>query len=214
MVDVRDTIERLARERGDDLASLSRLLGRNAAYMQQFIRRGVPRKLDEEDRGTLARYFGVDEVLLGAPSPSPAKAVRDRLKVVARLPIGASAGPGALAGEERPQVGMAFDPRFLRDLTTNPDAISLIRVTGDSMVPTLSAGDDILVDTGDTADRLRDGIYVLRIDDAVNVKRIAMAPGKRFTIMSDNPAYPPMTHWQPDQVTVVGRVVWVGRRVS
>lgn len=214
MVDVRDTIERLARERGDDLASLSRLLGRNAAYMQQFIKRGVPRKLDEDDRGKLARYFGIEEVLLGAPPPSPAKAVRDRLKVVARLTVGASAGPGALAGEERPQVGMAFDPRFLRDLTANPDAISLIRVTGDSMVPTLSAGDDILVDTGDAGDQLRDGIYVLRIDDAINVKRVAMAPGKRFTIVSDNPAYPPMSDWRPDQVAVVGRVIWVGRRVS
>ena len=59
------------------------------------------------------------------------------------------------------------------------------------MAPTLNAGDDILVDLGDAADRLRDGIYVLRIDDALVVKRIALNPiGRRVTVQSDNPAYP------------------------
>ena len=59
------------------------------------------------------------------------------------------------------------------------------------MAPTLNAGDDILVDLGDAAERLRDGIYVLRIDDAVVVKRLALNPlGRRVTVQSDNPAYP------------------------
>ena len=40
-------------------------------------------------------------------------------------------------------------------------------------------------------ERLRDGIYVLRIDDALVVKRIALNPvGRRVTVQSDNPAYP------------------------
>ena len=37
MVDARDTLERLMNERGDSSVALSRLLGRNAAYVQQFI---------------------------------------------------------------------------------------------------------------------------------------------------------------------------------
>ena len=40
------------------------------------------------------------------------------------------------------------------------------------MSPTLNDGDDILVDLGDCGERLRDGIYVLRVDDALVVKRI------------------------------------------
>ena len=59
------------------------------------------------------------------------------------------------------------------------------------MAPTLNAGDDILVDLGDGADRLRDGIYVLRIDEALVVKRLALHPvGRSITVQSDNPAYP------------------------
>ena len=60
-------LETLIVDRGEDFASLSRLLGRNAAYVQQFIKRGTPKKLAEDDRRTLARYFGVEETLLGAP---------------------------------------------------------------------------------------------------------------------------------------------------
>jgi phage repressor protein C with HTH and peptisase S24 domain len=64
-------------------------------------------------------------------------------------------------------------------------------VEGDSMAPTLNAGDDILVDLGAASGRLRDGIYVLRIDDAVVVKRLALNPtGRRVTVQSDNPACP------------------------
>src|SRR5215470_12267414 len=71
----RAELERLILERREDYAGLSRLIGRNAAYIQQFIKRGVPRRLAEEDRRKLARYFGVDESLLGGPprQPEPSK---------------------------------------------------------------------------------------------------------------------------------------------
>ena len=61
----RQALDVLIRQRGEDYSSLSRLLGRNAAYIQQFIKRGTPKKLSEDDRRTLARYFGVDERELG-----------------------------------------------------------------------------------------------------------------------------------------------------
>ena len=56
--DARTELERLCAERGEDFAGLSRMLGRNPAYIQQFVRRGVPKRLKESDRRTLARYFG------------------------------------------------------------------------------------------------------------------------------------------------------------
>lgn len=217
MVDVRETLERLIRERGEDYVSLSRLLGRNSAYVQQFIRRGVPRKLDEDDRRVLAQYFGVDEALLGGREGEPARRsgqAAGTLVGIPRLDVGASAGPGGVPVNELPESWMGFEKRWLRTLTSSPDAVHAIRVQGDSMMPTLADGDDILVDLADASDRLRDGIYVLRIDDAVNVKRVAVAPGRRFTILSDNANYPPLVDYAPDQVTVIGRVIWAGRRIA
>ena len=211
--DPRAALERLIRERGEDYAGLSRLIGRNPAYVQQYIKRGTPRRLAEEDRRLLARYFGVEEAMLGGPPP-PA---RDDggLVSVRRLDVGASAGPGALGADERALGAMAFDAQWLRRLGIGSrDSLSLIRVQGDSMAPTLTDGDEILVDGSDQADRLRDGIYVLRIDDALVVKRLALSPGRRVAVRSDNEAYPAWPDCDLSSIDLVGRVVWAGRRIN
>jgi hypothetical protein len=210
---VRETLDRLIREQGDDYASISRLLGRNAAYVQQFIRRGTPRKLDEDDRRLLARYFGVDEGALGG-SGAPVVAAKFPLKLVPRYALGASAGPGSLPEDEAAMGQIAFDPKWLRTLGVSATALSMIRVTGDSMMPTLSDGDEIMVDSSDGAEAVRDGIYVLRMDDALIVKRIAPNPAtRRFAIRSDNPAYPDWPDCDPAAITVIGRVIWAGRKL-
>lgn len=208
--DPRTALERLIEERGEDYASLSRLIGRNAAYVQQYVKRGTPRRLAEGDRRLLARYFDVPESVLGGPSGNPAT----QPVTVPRLDVGASAGPGALPGDERPGSHLAFDPKWLRRIASDPKQLSVIEVQGDSMLPTLSDGDEILVDGSDGAARLRDGIYVLRIDDALMVKRLALSPvEKRVTIRSDNPAYPSWPDCDRAGIDVVGRVIWVGRRL-
>lgn len=217
VTDPRETLESLIRDRGDDYASLSRLLGRNAAYIQQYIRRGTPRKLDEDDRRTLARYFRVDEVVLGGPQrpvvASPAARRGADFIRIPRLAVSASAGQGSLDDADGGAGDFILDARAVRALG-DAAMLSMIQVSGDSMAPALGDGDDILVDRGDAGDRLRDGIYVLRLDDALNVKRIAVNPeGRRFSVASDNPAYPSWPDCDPARVTIIGRVVWAGRRV-
>jgi phage repressor protein C with HTH and peptisase S24 domain len=212
MADDRDraALRRLIEERGEDYAGLSRLIGRNPAYIQQYIARGSPRRLAEADRRLLARYFGVDETVLGGPEAGRG------VQAVPRLDIGAAAGAGAFDGDERAQAHFAFDPEWLRRLARGaPDLLSIIRVAGDSMAPTLADGDDILVDRGDGPERVRDGVYVLRMDDALVVKRLALNPAARtLTIRSDNPAYPSWPDCDPAAVEIVGRVVWAGRRIG
>lgn len=216
-IDQRVVLERLVTERRDDYANLSRLLGRNAAYVQQFIKRGVPRRLAEDDRRTLARYFGVDDVDLGGPpNDAPGRKSQDRLRLIPRLDVGASAGPGTLSDGELTIAHIGFNPDWLKRLCGGAlDNLSIIKVQGDSMVPTLADGDDIMVDRGDAASRLRDGIYVLRRDDALMVKRLAVNPAnKRITIRSDNAAYPTWPDCKPASIEIIGRVVWAARKIS
>ncbi len=212
--DPRSVLERLCSERGEDFAGLSRMLGRNPAYIQQYVRRGVPKKLKETERKKLARFFDIPESLLGGP-PEMDKAAAG-LVPVKRTFVRASAGPGAFAGEERGKPYFAFDERWLRTLTGSASSkLSIIRGEGDSMAPTLSAGDDILVDLGDCMERLRDGIYVLRADDVLVVKRLAIHPtGRRVTVQSDNPAYPDWPDCDIDAVHCIGRVIWAGRKLA
>ncbi len=211
----------LAAERGVSLSALSGLLGRNAAYLQQFVRKGSPRKLEENDRRTLAEFFGVDEAELGAPPRetvvtvgSPAGAGAQSRGAdwadIPRLPLGASAGPGTLAQDFAPIDRLRFSGRWLRQQGLEPAMLSVIEVEGDSMEPTLRDGDEILVDRSQRP--LRSGLHVIRLDDVLLVKRLEPGPAGTLLIISDNPAYPRMQRPLAD-VAVLGRVVWKGGRI-
>ena len=81
------------------------------------------------------------------------------------------------------------------------------------MSPTLNHGDDIMVDNRAAAGPLRDGIHVIRLDDALMVKRLASGPSGRLSVLSDNPAYPGWPDVDGVTVAIIGRVVWAGRRL-
>ena len=213
MENARQTLDELIKQQKTNYSSISRLLGRNAAYIQQYIRRGSPRSLDERDRHVLARFFGVDPSVLGG-----ADVVRpdSDLVYVPVLDIEASAGHGAVSGAEARCSHFGFEERWLRRLTSSKsNSLSIIRVHGDSMETTLSDGDEVMVDQSDGHARLRDGIYVLRMDDALNVKRIGIEPqGRKISVISDNSAYPSWPGLDRRSVDIVGRVLWLGRAVQ
>ena len=204
----------LASNHGASLSGLSELIGRNSTYLQQFIRKGSPRKLEENDRRTLAQFFGIDEVELGAPednSPTlPGKPVRREWIDVPRLALGASAGPGLLGGEELPIGAFRFGARWLREQGLDPAQLSAIRVEGDSMEATLRDGDEILVDR--TPRPWRDGIHVVRAGDALLVKRLDTGRPGVIALVSDNPAYRTL-ELAPEELQVIGRVVWKSGRL-
>ena len=214
--DPRARLMELVAAQGVSLAGLSALLGRNPSYLQQFVRKGSPRKLEEGDRRTLARFFGVDEGELGGADAGDAASYAGQRRAagewadVPRLPLGASAGPGALAEAERPVGRLRFSARWLKDHGLDSAMLSVIEVEGDSMDPTLRDGDEILVDR--TPRPLRAGVYVLRLDDVLLVKRVELAAPERLKLISDNRAYPAVER-AIGEVEIVGRVVWKGGRL-
>ena len=85
---VRETLERLVAERDERLAGLSRMIGRSSGYLSRFLEGGSPAALLPKDRLLLAKYFRIDERLLGASdddvrapwSPPKGEAPRKRWK--------------------------------------------------------------------------------------------------------------------------------------
>jgi hypothetical protein len=213
-IDPRSRLLQLAEQRAISLASLSSFIGRNSSYLQQFVRKGSPKKLDEDDRRKLAAFFGVNEAQLGASEEiSPIArgiALRGDWVDVPRLALGASAGPGALAFEEQPIGAFRFSEHWLRGQGFDPAMLSAIAVAGDSMEPLLRDGDEILVDR--TPRPLRDGIHVVRVGDALLVKRLQAGVPGRIVLESANPAYRPI-ELAPDEVQVIGRVIWKSGRL-
>jgi phage repressor protein C with HTH and peptisase S24 domain len=208
----------LAGSKGVSLAALSGLLGRNTTYLQQFVRKGSPRRLEERDRHQLATFFGVSESELGAPEfhDEQATAAQGPRRTAApwidvpRLPLGASAGPGAFPAEEAPVGQLRFSRRWLSQQGFEPAVLTVIAVEGDSMEPTLHDGDEILVDR--TPRPLRAGIHVVRIDGVLLVKRLEPAAAGQVRVISDNAAYG-RSEYPLAEVEILGRVVWKGGRI-
>lgn len=211
--DPRQRLLELAESRRASLAQLSGLIGRNSSYLQQFVRKGSPRRLEENDRRMLARFFGVDETELGGMEDISygivGKVPPADWADIPRLALGASAGPGAFGTEDA--VGaLRFSTRWLRGMGLDSARLAVLSVAGDSMEPTLRDGDEILVDQG--VQPLRDGIHVVRVEDALLVKRLDAGRPGRLVLISDNPAYRTLELPAAD-VQVIGRVVWKGGRL-
>jgi repressor LexA len=194
----RDALARLAQARGTSLSALSRMLNRNVAYLQQYVRRGTPRDLPERERRVLAAFFDVEENVLGGP-PGDALA----LLRVPYLALAASAGPGAEAAGERVLRYEAFAPEMLRAAGISAAQASIIDVRGDSMAPRIRDGDRVLVDGSARVVPTAGDLFVLRVDDLLSLKRVHRR-GATLVIESDNPAYPTAERPARD-VAVIGR---------
>ena len=205
MDEARSALAEAVRRQGGSLLQLSRWLGRNDAYLHQFVTRGTPRRLAEADRQRLAALLGVSEEALGGPPAPPA------MVAVPRLDLGASAGPGRVVEAAR-AVPLQLAPALLRALHVRPAAASLIRVEGESMAPGLTDGDEVLVDTDRRRPNARGAVYVLRLDGDLMIKRVAAAPGG-WRITSDNPESPSPGLVASDRIALIGKVVWLMRAI-
>ncbi len=168
---VRKLILEKADERGTNLSELSRKIGKNHAYLQQYIKRGVPAELPEKVRRSLAPVLGVSENLLNAsilPAVNHIETMAERRiasdKSKVTLSTSAHNPPSLLPGAEL--VGDADLPVFgtaqggrgalivtdrAVDWVVRPAPLLRVRdgygmiVTGDSMSPAHRSGSTALV---------------------------------------------------------------------
>ena len=126
----------------------------------------------------------------------------------------ASMGPGEALLESDVIVGdIALSPHWINQYIRpqNPKELRFIHAYGDSMAPTFSDGDVLLVDTCVSArdPQTREGIYVLQVDDKNYVKRVTPTFDGKLQVTSDNPSSKTVQTLNGDhEVRVLGRVVW------
>jgi phage repressor protein C with HTH and peptisase S24 domain len=161
-------------------------------------------------------YYAVEAK---APSIEQLQARRkgDRYCYIPLYDVKASAGGGAVVDRENVVDFLSFKAEWIQmQLNASPGDLYLIHVEGESMEPTLRPGDVILIDHREASALPRDGIYVVRMDDTLLVKRLQRLPGAQARVTSDNPAYQPFTvslAQERNEMEIVGRVVWCGRRM-
>ena len=200
----REALDGLISERGETYASISRLLGRNSAYIQQFIKRGSPARLDQSDIALLALHFDVPVEMLGGKE-GPTVGQRSIVKV----PLLNGTG-----NDSRSQWRLV-DAAWLGRLCDQPSSVAILPIVGEAMEPTLCNGDEVMISRVRFQESVREGLYAIRGSSEIFVRRIAIDPTKnRLTVLTDHPAYPSWQGIQRKGVDIVGRVIWIGARVA
>ncbi|MRR15669.1 MAG: XRE family transcriptional regulator [Deltaproteobacteria bacterium] len=91
--------------------------------------------------------------------------------------------------------------------------MSLISVSGDSMAPTLMAGDLVLINHGQNQLDPQGGIYAIALGEVILIKRLQILyPSGKIRVTSDNAKYDSID-LPPDEVRINGRVIWFGREL-
>ena len=130
--------------------------------------------------------------------------------------ISASAGSGELVLSEEMNSLVSFDTNFLRnELHVDPKQTFLMLVRGDSMTPTLNNNAVMMVNR--EIDGFSDGIYVIRMDGSLIVKRLQVIPNGVIKVISDNKDYQTYEinkkDFESGDYELIGRVVWSGQRM-
>jgi len=130
------------------------------------------------------------------------------------LNIKASAGHGAEILTEESDKSLIFKKEWITAHHLQSKDLVMIQAKGDSMEPSIHSGDELLIDKS-PMDRFVDGLYIIRIEKDLFVKRLRKRLTGAIDIISDNPAYPTETidDSNADLLHVIGKVVWVGRAV-
>ena len=205
----------LARELGVRRAAVTDAKRRGGAPAQWILtlcrKRGLSPLWIETGRGPRLLGRGPDPVFESGSGDA------DRHREVVMVPLvraRVSGGPGSLETGDDAEDYLPFLYGELKR-RGRVSAMRLMRVTGDSMAPTLMDGDVVLVDT-EAVEPVSGRIYAVRIDDEIVVKRMDRKPG-RLVLLSDNsPLYPPV-EVEPGRgvdVAVIGKVAWVGRELG
>ncbi|WP_345991116.1 S24 family peptidase [Sulfurimonas sp. HSL-1716] len=120
--------------------------------------------------------------------------------------ISASAGGGSDNDNEEYE-SLELSENFIDILggTNELKNIEAIKVSGDSMEPTFSYDDIVFINRQKT-ELSRGGVFVIRTEHGLFIKRISKRIDGKIDIISDNKEYSKMTLY-PQEIELIGRVV-------
>jgi SOS-response transcriptional repressor LexA len=153
-----------------------------------------------------ARRISINWMLYGQSPESLVEATNKFYMVRYLSEVNASAGGGADEQYENIEE-LELPESFVALLGGESELknIEALNVTGDSMEPTFSYNDIIFINRTKT-DLQRGGIFTIRTDAGLFIKRVQKRIDGKIDIISDNPVYSTQT-LNLNEIEVLGRVV-------
>jgi len=152
------------------------------------------------------RKISINWMLYGQSPESLVEATNKFYMVRYLSEVNASAGGGADEQYENVEE-LELPESFVAILGGESELknIEALNVTGDSMEPTFSYNDIVFINRAKT-DLQRGGIFTIRTEAGLFIKRVQKRIDGKIDIISDNPVYSTQT-LNPNELEVLGRVV-------
>ncbi len=215
--------ERLKEAIGEEtVRSFSRKCGLSEATLRDYLKGASYPTIDRlqkiaitADR-TMSWFIGdLNTINDEVASYTAGSGITEEFVLIPGYRVQVSAGHGSLTqGELEPCRHLAFRRKWLRWRGFDEKELAIVWSKGDSMEPTISNNDTLVVHLGRT--RPVDGhIYVVRNDDQLWVKRLQVMPSA-WLLLSDNKHYQPIEVPKDEQHTfeVIGQVVHIAHDVG
>ncbi|GGO96442.1 LexA family transcriptional regulator [Stakelama pacifica] len=203
--DLKERINGLARENGDPTTVSQQVVSK---YEQ-----GKTKKKPAWTRYIAMAFAQMDGETREDPYLDTGKA--DNSVMIRLLPTHAGMGGGGSGEGDEGEIAFSRD-LIERELRAPPDALLAMVAEGNSMAPDFMGGDQILVDTRKRS-LAQPGAFCLWDSDGHVIKYLERIPNSeppRVRIISANRELFEPYERLVEEVSLIGRVIWYGRRVQ
>lgn len=217
-----DRLQARANQLGLSPAHVAEMAGVNRSFVYDILRgRSTRPGLDRLAEVSRVLKVELDWLIHGIGSVEGASPFienpDDSFVAIAHAGVRPSMGGGAVVLDEHEAPGRAYHFRrswIKQGLKASPSQLRIMTVEGDSMEPTLFAGDTVLVDMTRRSPN-PPGIFVLDDGMGLVAKRLQHVPNSdppAVRVISDNKHYPEYER-TADEINIIGRIRWFAREV-
>lgn len=152
----------------------------------------------EDVESYVYEHHSDDSMVLPSPQPIPMSCVEFRVQEHGE----------SYETQREVEGNYMLDPA---EVQSDPEEIDrfVVEISGDSMEPEFRSGDRLIVEPTDRDARIKaDGVYLFRLEDTIQIKRLQRLPGGRLRVISSNTQYPTyeIDISQRADIEVIGRV--------
>lgn len=205
--DVRKILNNHIEKKGYTYRDVSLKIGRKDSYIQQYIKYGFPRRLNEIDRKKIAVVLGINEAdliddeLKFRFNDDCVKIKNDSFKGIDIFKI---------KFDDKCCWNVVGRVIFNQDemggfFGENNNMLKIIKNEGGSMAPLIENGDLIVFDESITG-FVGDGVYMIKLDDTVLIKKIQKNRNNDFVLGVYNTKYEDIVV-KKDEFEILGKVV-------
>lgn len=209
---IRKRLEKHILSSGHTFREISLKIGRKDSYIQQYIKYGFPKRLNEVDRKKVCQLLNIDEKELIDDDLLKSGITDNSLLKLDE--IGSSpkdfvlidiCNPNANTKEQIIGRLAVNYKEFFGWFNGNPDNTKIIRLNSDSMEPSFPTGCLIIYDSSVT-EYAGEGLYVIKFDEQIMLRRIQRTSEDSYYLKSENPRYQDI-RCAASEIEIYGRAI-------